>query len=183
MIKHQWCSNISDFTENDLNLPLPANMRDFYHWFMWRTVRNRNKPEQEKGGGEVMGAAKTIYLLSTMWLGNCEGWNVSQKPNTVTWMLTGRVLKEPSAYNDTRWVCVNNLLLQRFLLPVKTKWLDWSRKLGCQGELATSCPSFLQLALSLLPPQPSSLLLWAFIQPTHPCDTFWSTWAQLHKTS
>lgn len=53
MIKHQWCSSISNFTENDLSLSLPTNTRDFYHWFTWRTVwtvRNRNNPEKEKTG-------------------------------------------------------------------------------------------------------------------------------------
>lgn len=124
MIKHQWCSNISDLTENNLSLSLPANMRDFHHRFVWWavwTVRNRNNSKQKRrrrrrkegGGGEgrrrrkkwrkVLWAAKTIQLISTLSGPQRGEMRHKTKHHTVTYRLTGMVLKEPLAYHDKVW--------------------------------------------------------------------------------
>ena len=151
MIKHQWCSNISRFTENDLSLSLPTNMRDLYPRFMWWTVwtvRNRNNPEKKKK--EKLSEQLRPFTYSLLSESGPQRGKMCHKTQPSDFLLTGTVLKGPTAYHDKVWDVLRSTACcsSTFFLLLRQSRYIWAINSVTRQTQADSCPSVLRSSAS-----------------------------------
>lgn len=98
-----------------------------------------------------------------------SGLQRGEKLNTVTYMLTGTVLKEPTAYHDKVWDVLHGsttCCFSIFFSQLRQSHYIWAINSANRQSQADSCPGILWLALCFLSCQLSSFLPWPFIQRT-----------------
>lgn len=145
-------------------------MKDFYHRFIWWTVwtiRHRYNPEEKKKEKLCEHLRPFTYSLLSD-----SGLQRGEKLNTVTYMLTGTVLKDrylSTAYHDKVWDVLHGsttCCVSIFFSQLRQSHYIWAINSANRQSQADSCPGILWLALCFLSCQLSSFLPWPFIQRT-----------------